>query len=146
MQEVKYYVPEIEEFCIGFEYEEYQQKEWNKLISPPKSLGYEWVKKVFNTSTSLGKIKSKLEKIRVKSLDTEDIESCGFNKINEKEKVIPFKKTDSCFGIYFYPDDRRKLLIYYDIYDYEGCIFDGYVNNKNELQKILKQLRQNGTN
>ena len=94
-----FYTPTLEEFHVGFEYEEYQQKEWNKLISPPKSLGYEWIKKIFNSSTSLGKIKHNVEginymdwmidgvdeghptcKIRVKYLGRKDFEDLNFTR------------------------------------------------------------------
>ena len=44
----KYYQPTIEEFYIAFNYQQYQKKEWNKLISPPKDLAYKWADKTFN--------------------------------------------------------------------------------------------------
>jgi hypothetical protein len=125
----KYYTPELEEFCIGFEYEEYQQKEWNKLISPPKSLGYEWVKKVFDTSTSLGKIKHNVEgmnwmidgvdkghptcKIKVKYLDKEDIESLGWSYFKKsyskhlKEDCIVFNSEKYNCILAYYPKTSR---------------------------------------
>ena len=155
MQEVKYYVPEIEEFCIGFEYEEYQQKEWNKLISPPKSLGYEWVKKVFNTSTSLGKIKSKLEKIRVKSLDTEDIESLTFVFYKEfpvnymEETCYTFHSEELNLMLGFYPKssvmsfatkDQSKNRVFLDTSVDPNRINMVKVKNKSEFKKLLKQI------
>jgi hypothetical protein len=143
MQEVKYYAPEIDEFFIGFEYEEYQQKEWNKLISPPKSLGYEWAKKVFNTSTSLGKIKSKLEKIRVKYLDKEDILECEFKfQCSDAFGQLIFKR--GSFELTFYPPNPTFIEI--DNSDKNFTRFIGRIKNKTELQKILKQLEIDGTN
>lgn len=161
MQEVKYYAPEIDEFFIGFEYEEYQQKEWNKLISPPKSLGYEWAKKVFNTSTSLGKIKSKLEKIRVKYLDKEDIERLSFVFYDEfpvnymEETCYAFHSKELNLMLGFYPKssvisfatkDPSKNKIFSDTSVDPNRINMIKVKNISEFKKLLKGLDINGTN
>lgn len=174
MENNKYYTPQIEEFCVGFEYEEYQQKEWNKLISPPKSLGYEWVTKTFNTSTSLSKIKSKITgangmnwmldgvdqehpscKIRIKKLNEQDILESGFSFFGENNKTLintPVK---------IYHNDELNLMLghYYEANQIVIATKDpskseifcktgqdpsrtGFlsIKNKNELQKLLKQL------
>ena len=118
---MKYYTPSLEEFYVGFDYEEYKQKEWSKLISPPKSLGYEWVSKVFNTSTSLSKIKNQITginsmdwmidgidqehpscKIRVKYLDEQDFIDLGFIK-SEIDSLGYIYFTKSSYTIAYYP-------------------------------------------
>ena len=132
----KYYTPEISEFCVGFEYERFIPKSnhteeecWEKVTM---SLNY----------LTLDEIEDEFieKEIRVKYLDEQDILDCGFEKLSGDSNKITFKSINSSAGIYFYPDDRRKVLVYIDIYDYEGCIFDGYIKNKTELIKLLKQL------
>jgi hypothetical protein len=155
----KYYTPELEEFCIGFEYEEYQQKEWNKLISPPKSLGYEWVKKVFDTSTSLGKIKHNVEgmnwmidgvdkghptcKIKVKYLDKEDIESLGFTCKVWNNLSGYFCRGEYTLGLHSKETDSKLFMFCTISQNDDGnniIRFSGKIKNKMELKKLLKQL------
>ncbi len=68
----KYYAPEIEEFHVGFEYEWFKPT-YNK-----------WSKEKFENTRELYFIERSLRKdfenkfVRVKYLDREDIESCGF--------------------------------------------------------------------
>lgn len=144
---MKYYTPKITEFHVGFEYQEYQRKEWDKMIRPPDNLGYEWVTKTFNTSTSLSKIKSQITgangmdlmldgvdqehsncKIRVKYLDKQDILAFGF----EYYKMGIFTK------------DGEKRLVMSTDNNVEICddytIFLGKIKNKSELRKLLTQL------
>lgn len=80
MEENKYYTPQIEEFFIGFEFEEeFKNPNWSKLARPLEDT-YEFVKLKLDTSHSLSRITSKLKnnRVRVKYLDREDIESLGF--------------------------------------------------------------------
>ena len=62
----KYYQPDISEFHVGFEYEE----AWGL-----ERVNQEWIKEVFKIDQSPVHL---LPKLRVKYLDREDIESCGF--------------------------------------------------------------------
>jgi len=180
----KYYNPKIEEFHVGFEYERNDGAQWAKKTSDiydlmdvhtmlnKQKLGelakdcetYEdFVEK---TGTILPKgltLKSiKLnpnmysEKIRVKHLDQEDIESLGFT-INEDRK--PF--IDGMLE--FYIDDinydnltlskyyTNKLHLEFNYLKSIICIHNGgnyedsdgvtlFCNNKSELKRILKQI------
>jgi hypothetical protein len=79
----KYYTPTLEEFHIGFEYE---FLEWNHTI---------WTNEIFKQDSHIaiyddGEYSCDLEsylkanRIRVKYLDKEDIESLGFKNIGDK--------------------------------------------------------------
>ena len=86
MEDSKYYIPKIEEFHVGFEYETFQEAdghngilsfmpmqdedEWWKFKFPDPFVGYH-LDKLFKAC-----------KLRVKYLDKEDIESFDFNYIN----------------------------------------------------------------
>lgn len=128
MNNENYYTPKLEEFYIGFEYE--------------ITNGYTWTKKFFtheDFNTFLyqnldNAIKQKY--IRVKYLDQEDIENLGFityddNLYNKNEYQIDFdrlvRKQNQGIGLVIYHEEA-------------GQIFQGYIKNKSELKKILKQL------
>lgn len=129
----KYYTPEIEEFHVGFEYEEFHfigEKEWwePKTFSEPLMYGT-------TLSTSIER-----KAIRVKTLDREDIESLGFELLKEDVN-----------GKAFIHKDNNELQIWWSINDiididngqtYEDCItyFKGTIKNKSELKRILKQI------
>lgn len=172
MENTKYYTPEIKEFCIGFEYEEeVNNLNWNKMIRPPED-NYEWVKLKLNTNHSISKIifKIKKQKIRVKYLDKTDIESFGFINIlttgtQRFKKYVNLKQLEDgeWFDYYLflslrYFDNTPHITIKkIDIHTYEEEIevndnvkteylFQGYVKNKHEFSKILKQLGIDGNN
>lgn len=130
----KYYTPELNEFCLDFEYEE--------------KLNGVYEKKVFNGYTALIKksfcgdygdwydsIEEDIEsdRIRVKYLDKEDIKSLGWEL-----------KTD------LYIKDNLTLQVhkdsitikYYDNFNNEWKTKVEQINikNKSELKKLLKQL------
>jgi hypothetical protein len=134
--ENKYYVPSIEEFCVGFEYEE-QVKEgiWNYQICS------------INDFDKLGEFTFRhlLEiRTRVKYLDREDIESLGFKYVPAENKYIQeyFIKDNITIRLYsyneigiykknFYCGEFGNEYIYY---------FSGTIKNKSELKKLMKQL------
>lgn len=130
--ENKYYQPNAEDFNIGVECQVYYPREevWkDRKIRHCEDLN-EILSRFITDNTS----------VRFKYLDEDDILDCVFVKSKEDKMEIIYKRPNSNFGIYFYTDYRRKVLIYSDVCDYEGCIFDGYIKNKNELQKLLIQL------
>ena len=159
----KYYQPTIEEFYVAFNYQQYQKKEWNKLISPPKDLAYKWADKTFNTSTSLSKIINLItgangmdwfidgvdqehpsQKIRVKYLCEQDILDLGFKHANNDLDLVKTVK-DKINKIRFRTIDNEPHLRIYEkseksYKDEWLTIFIGKIKNKNELIKLLKQL------
>lgn len=137
--ENKYYTPEIEEFHVGFEYEEDDS---------------EWSKRTFESYMDLEILNDDIREgnIRVKILNKEDIESLGW------ELICPAKSKNSCslyqwnkaydyegsdleirWHISHYSDN--KLIIHNNqYYDSEVVIFSGTIKNKSELKKLTQQL------
>ena len=135
----KYYTPELNEFCLDFEYEE--------------KLNGVYEKKVFDGYTALIKksfcgdygdwydsIEEDIEsdRIRIKYLDKEDIESLGFIL---KREFNCFMKINTysvdCF-IYLNPW-YTQIKVGRDITKTEQ-VFEGRIKNKSELQQILKMV------
>lgn len=142
----KYYTPEIEEFHIGFEYEVFEtpfgknKGNWNKsILNTPQyfqSINWKW-------------IAENLEKIRVKYLDKEDIESLGFifDKTS-KEGQWKFFKNNICLfyrpetkelGTFTVDPSKSDFMIKYSR-DNKMISFL-IIKNKSELIKLLKQLK-----
>jgi hypothetical protein len=146
----KYYTPEIEEFCIGFEYEVvYEDNSVYKYIfgeDLENSDGFiPWI----SPNTLLTYLAKKY--IRVRYLDREDIKSLGFTDkdLNIPTKFSFYKKTDNniIYEIKTYWDmDRTKrenLIRVFKgtLHNYPYTeIFRGNIKNKSELIKLLKQL------
>lgn len=119
----KYYTPELEEFHVGFEYQysEYRNCIWkNEVFAEGRGVSYD------------GEIDG--EEIRVKYLDSEDIESLGFVQI-----------TDDCYNLPIGNEELRLLFKnnIFKIYladKYSDMLFQGTIKNKSELKRLLKQL------
>lgn len=151
----KYYMPEIEEFHVGFEYERFvprpninEEECWEKIIM---SVNY----------LSLDDIDNEIieKEIRVKYLDREDIESLGFNDFKHSvadwyklEKRVPDGYCHygywNCFRlVHEYTNHKVKIIAYE--YNFEEkdefVLFQGSCKNKSELIKLLKQLGINDT-
>lgn len=120
MEENKYYLPEIEEFHVGFEYEvedlhdNLVDKMWRKeeCYDVPVFLR-EWIQQ---------------GEVRVKQLDGEDIESLGFIQ----EGQVSFIKNN--WYIEWMPGDTL------DVFCVSDCRFKGTIKNKSELKKVLKMI------
>lgn len=131
-QDNKYYIPEIEEFHIGFAYEYLTN-------------GDDWIKHTISCKTDLIECILDLEEnnIRVKYLDREDIESFGFVEEIFKSENVTYLKKDSCVIII---DNLVKNLFIGLIDPYAVppkkyiALFNGTIKNKSELKRILKQL------
>ena len=129
--ENKYYTPAIEEFCVGFEYEEYT--DW---IEQNNGIGT-WDKKITTAYENLGYIANRLRKneIRVKLLDREDLESLGWNQIEYDTYKLETQE------IYFEFNPEYKNFIWKkNSFNNECILFRGAIKNKSELRKLLEQL------
>lgn len=153
----RFYTPDISEFHIEFCYQELCQKEWNKLIKPPKDLGEEWKNFEFGTYTSLSKITNLIKqgRIRVKYLDSEDMLSLGFTQ-DENHKCPFTGKSGNKFyrtgesvgfnnGMYFTIILSGRGMIqleyqYYSSYSNPSGKLQMLVKNKLELSKLLNQF------
>jgi hypothetical protein len=149
---MKYYTPTIEEFHVGFEYE-------NKMIDGYWQWHGEVDKVVFTKDTGLQGIIDYPNLVRVKHLDREDIESFGFDFITTKQSKTndffmkqvddPRHKEAASIGIgvcYV----SHQVVIEFEIdttketkgpwYIDSNAVFAGKIKNKSELGVILKQI------
>ena len=149
----KYYTPEIEEFYVGFECE--IQSSWGmqkgiypSILREDTLTGFQ-LQKIGETET----LKKVISGIRVKYLDKEDIESCGFG--NYKKSVCAWYELEGhfedSFASYGYwtkirlihceSDNKIKILAFEHSWDEEETVlFQGKIKNKSELKKLLKKL------
>ena len=139
----KYYIPSIEEFHVGFEYEFRTLKGWETKVMT-------WVDYPSYAGDYIGEAIKEPDQIRVKYLDKQDIESLGFN--NTKEHAVSYSssykiKDNKVFQIQSYwdmqRDERENLIRIYigDLHKYPYTeIFRGEIKNISELKVLLKQL------
>ena len=169
MKENKYYIPSVDEFHVGFEFE--RANYGSKLVAGAP-VNKEWIKdkltdSLFDINDILdiyneGKYSTDL---RVKYLDREDIESLGdavenlFEYDNNGEP-IPMRDPGEEGELYDFPlafnlDTQLVNGLCYILYLYKdhtvwiewikdccgmGYIFKGVLRNKSEFIKILEQL------
>ena len=126
----KYYTPELEEFYVGFEFEEFYNDQWNsKVYISGYFLNY-------NMDCLFGKDK---DKIRVKYLDREDIESLGWKFEEECPTWISFNMSGEKNLTLYKESKKVEILIPDNPLQYHYS-FAGTIKNKSELKKLLKQL------
>jgi hypothetical protein len=162
----RFYVPSIEEFHVGFEYE-------NKLVDGYWNWNGDTDKVVFTKDTNLQGIIDYPNLVLVKHLDREDIESFHkkyfyqypFHKNIDSIEEIPFKYDNNaeptpgrtpyeCPKAYLMDDQLHsgQLWILYHYSDgmvwieyvkdssSDGYLFRGFIKNKSELKRILTQI------
>lgn len=151
MKEVyeKYYTPEIEEFNIGFEYEERSFNEAETDV---------WTKHTYNlskhhegTSWSLEAI-LRQGAIRVKYLDRDDIEELDYEFVEFLNiRTMLFYKTKNRVKHIVEENDLNFLTLKnrYSVVEIHSDLhsvyhtkhgFNGTVKNKSELKTVLKQV------
>ncbi|MEX0313771.1 MAG: hypothetical protein AB3N18_06305 [Allomuricauda sp.] len=124
----KYYRPSIQEFHIGYQFEQYN--------------GYDWVKRNFENLNGIYNLENAINQnvIRVKLLDREDIESFGFEHVGS----LWFKSKNSDHAIRKWKGFEVDIYGDYSYRDIPGhdkqCIFRGQIKNKSELKKILQMI------
>lgn len=136
----KYYTPTIDEFYVGFEFksnyilfrEGNKGDEWFKHILSLENHGWFW-EAYYNDAVEA--------EFRVKYLDREDIESLGFvyYKTHPGTTTHEFETTDGHCLITFDPmwGNGWNITITDDT---EFTYFHGFIKNKSELIKLLKQI------
>lgn len=145
----KYYTPEITEFHVGFEYERwYKVSEFSEGQSG-------WISCTFPNDPIYGGMllphRFKVDNTRVKYLDQEDIESLGFVSILPEwsnPAKFTFYKSSELEKFQNLKECTIKIIFisgsfeedYLSIYLNNKCIFSGFLKNKSELKKLLKQL------
>lgn len=136
----KYYTPDIEEFHVGFEYEKFEKtlvydNQWRFKLNKYKFN----TKHVTNTFFNYNFVEDlKEDKIRVKYLDQEDIESLGFKY--QKHNTYYKKLTDKIL-LRLETLKDNILLIEYFVNGSSASSFMVVIKNKSELKKLLKQLK-----
>ena len=129
MKENKYYTPEISEFHVGFEYEELNHYK-------------KWIPKIFGgfLPKTINEYISKNE-CRVKYLDREDIEECGW-VYNEEEGRFRFRDNEMYSLTVFHNEAIMIKYIWRETEHNENFDFkfDGTIKNKSELKRLMKQL------
>ncbi len=137
--ESKYYIPELSEFYVGFEYEEYDAS-WQPAILDFRDLD------VIDDEIREGVI-------RVKYLDREDIESLGWKFIKEGDdfftQALIFKLTKEVgfnTGITYilirYASESPMVLswVNFSSYQREAGSLSLIIKNKSELKVLMRQL------
>ena len=133
----KYYTPTIEEFHIGFEYEELWSS--GKLISGHPDNKENWhptIMKEFDEQMTPGPHLD-MSEYRVKYLDKEDIESLGFSGyIPPHEYDHTWFKDNYILKAWF----NHEVPIIRIMFIPNTIFFHGIIKNKSELKLLLKQL------
>lgn len=147
---MKYYTPELEEFHVGFEYEEYSQgyqydvklmaehpEVQLQILSEPE-LVTDWVKRVYELDSFIslidGEITTYIPEVRVKYLDEQDIKDLGFESVWSDIDTLTFAKDH--IVITWWKDSTHIRINYTTGWQ----LFDGQLKNKNEFHKVLTQL------
>lgn len=131
----KYYIPSIEEFHIGFEFEQnHSEYGWEKMIynrlSTKTQLSYRHPTSVLNSDLIGGFI-------RVRKLSHEDILLCGWEETKEIGAAKMYKYSSGSDLVFFNSVPNRVEVQREQPYD---CNFSGTLNNINELRTIMKQI------
>lgn len=150
MEKDKYYTPEPEEFCKGFELELL-----NLSLPDDEKQPTKWVKRTFgnNYLQMIEYTKDQLSNFcRVKYLDIEDVESFGLSVWNDTDINIYFNNQ---YKTIIYRGSEINLSCVYNKRSNWLCVaiedkwiekstsntlFAGYIKNKSEFSRLLKQL------
>lgn len=134
MEDKKYYVPELEEFCVGFECERWIESHpegfWSEVSEP---MTHWYLADVLNGTETW--IKSMF---RVKYLDHEDIESLGWEFKMTKGPCDLFWIGD--YSLLFWEKGPWSDKYWLEISNNFTSIFKGECKNKTELKKLMKML------
>ena len=117
----EFYTPKIEEFHVGFEYEEFCNDQWyKKKYQQDNFLDHDF-QCVFKERY----------KTRVKYLDKKDIESLGFKQVGYSFSRPLFVKN----GLNLILDDIKREISFNNIKN-----INFKIKNKSELKKIVEML------
>ncbi len=124
----KYYEPDISEFYVGFEFE-------RTVGTSDDSYYHDKIEEVHEIADVFC-----CEKVRVKYLDREDIESLGWVFVSP-DRYLKYRKDGDEFDLFHNPENNnvwiRKALTANT--DTNSTMFLGEIKNKSELKVILRQ-------
>jgi hypothetical protein len=145
----KFYAPSIEEFHVGFEYEQYDPDYQGQ--TGDESWKYRKCDK--DDLEDVVTCWKHFQEYRVKHLDREDIESCGFKVIGGQMmsggRIDCQKHYNDPKGFYdkamltFSPNQKWVMIAIGDDelpFDNWNTLFAGTIKNKSELKRILKHI------
>lgn len=130
----KYYTPELSEFHVGFEYE---WSENGKKIWIEECADVDDVLLAYSEYEHEDYPGGFADVYRIKYLDQQDIEECGFEFRASDDLRDSFYSnivTDICFF-----RESKRVIIYGKGGD-DDLLFHGEIKNKSEFKKLLKQL------
>ena len=126
--EAKYYTPQISDIFIGFECELFYQDDF-KLA---RTENLKWHKTIIDKNKfQQAFLLIKVNKIRVKHLDREDLLELGWEQKDYDTYEI------NRFGFELNPEYRNYI---YETTHVRVVRFSGAIKNKSELQKLMIQL------
>lgn len=155
MNENKYYTPKIEEFCKNFEYEynvtvhysmtdvrqEYTPSVFGSLDNVDNLLTAQAIKE---KTTIFDIIEKNINKVRVKCLDIEDIESFGFERvISTEEGWLHVFENGITLQLQYLNRNNSKNTIRIEQVMFNQpwlVVFWGTIKNKSELKKVLQMI------
>jgi len=148
-EENKYYVPDLEEFHVGFEFEIVPSKglmivDYGKPEEKSQTVwATEFEKMIYGDSrydinimgTGLPEINAgiKGKKVRARYLNREDIKAEGFRFISEDS----FEKDN--YTLKFNPNEYGRWVKIKD-HEVEYDHFSGNIRNRSELKRVLNQI------
>lgn len=157
MENEKYYMPSIEEFCVGFEYQSAQRFMDGTVKTKEDFDNAVWENNVFVNQYDLPYVQRALSGrnaengfcgIRVKYLDREDIESFGFMFNNESDEfnqvsyslITEYKVKRGMIKFTHGINDTDSYISAHVVGGIDSTIFLGKIKNKSEFRKTLQQL------
>ena len=125
-----YYIPDVGEFCIGFEYEiAIIDNYWNLSGFKKETVDQNFD---FNTLIEYPKL------YKVKYLDKEDLLNLGFKLISEDGYQSFQYSEDDILYLQYFEDGKGWYLSYSE--NESQFAFVGWIKNKSELKKLMKQM------
>lgn len=143
----EYYIPNIEEFYVGFECEietSYGREKgiWPYILNEDTLTGFDIKESGILNAT-------KNATIVVKYLDQEDVESLGFKADKDGFWKLNIDNSYYIFADFDFPTEKvlklnseGNVLVQFRVKDEDLALreFDGFIKNKSELKRILKQI------
>jgi hypothetical protein len=151
MDNKKYYIPKIEEFHIGFEYEAkvYGEDYYLPLVFKPNDYETLFDKRILSISGQQVYEEPRFyvpDTFRVKYLDREDIEELGwyYSSIFYESNEFRFKcgcddEDKKWFELEWDEADGNVRIFYSSLYNW-FCVFRGFVKNKSELRRVMEMV------
>lgn len=142
MKDNKYYVPTVEELCIGYECETktYIDFDFYKIIINNE---------IYETDCdgihepNCPLYRENMVLFRTKYLDKQDLENEGWveDKINSDKYRLNLEKDfdNYILGVVYIPEEK-ELIIYKYIHKKESILFNGKCKSINEFRNIIKYL------